>query len=115
MPLVHDFGIINDINDKNSYSSYSPELNNCIQVQDEVVQELVEGLKIIKTYFHSLERPNVGLAYHGITLIPPESLSQFLDTILTNKVIKNFEETSLLCEKIQQAIEQNKYMIHYGI
>ncbi len=115
MPLVHEFGIINDINDKNLYSSYSPELNNSIQVHDEIIQELVEDFKIIKTYFHSLEHPNVGLAYHGITLIPPESLSQFLNTILTNKVINNFEESSLLCEKIQQAIEQKKYMIHYGI
>lgn len=41
MPLVHEFGIINDIN---LYSSYSPKLNNSIQVYDEIVQMLVSPI-----------------------------------------------------------------------
>jgi hypothetical protein len=115
MPLVHEFGIIDDINDKRLYTGYVPELNDCIVIDDDIILELVKDLEIMKTYFHDLTRPNFGLAYHGITLIPPQSLALFLEIVLSNKKIKHFEDTAILCTKIQQAIKSNKFIVHFGI
>lgn len=115
MPLVHEFGIISDINDRNLYSSYSPEPNGCITVHDDTIQKLMESLSIMKTYFHSLDRQEFGLSYYGITIIPPESLTLFLDIVLSNKVLCLSDEVSALCEKIHLASVQNKYMVHFGI
>ena len=115
MQLIHEFYIIEDINNQSLYSEYAPDLNDCIHVHDDIILELVDELAIMKTYFQSLDCPNFGLTYHGVTLIPPESLSLFLYIVLSNKTSKNCEDITKLCKKIQQAIKQNKYMIHYGI
>ena len=69
----------------------------------------------MKTYFHRLNRPEYGLAYHGITIIPPESLSSFLNIVLSSDAWKQYDELNELGEKIIQAKNENKYMIHYGI
>lgn len=78
MPLTHEFGIIDDITEK-SYENYAPEKYHCISLDDEIILNLIKPLSIMKTYFHRLDRPEYGLAYHGITIIPPESLSSFLN------------------------------------
>ncbi len=38
---------------------------------------ILDELKGIKCYWHSIDRPEKGLAYHGVSLIPPESLNLF--------------------------------------
>jgi hypothetical protein len=69
----------------------------------------------MKTYFHSFNRPEYGLAYYGITIIPPESLSFFYEVVTSSRYFKNSGILSELVSKIQQATEGKKYMIHYGI
>ena len=115
MPLIHEFGIIDDINDEKSYNSYTPDVHNCISVDDAIVQNLQEPLSIMKTYFHSLNRPEFGLAYWGITIIPPESLSQFLEVVISSKSMKQSSAINELGKKIIQAKEENKYMVHFGV
>ena len=69
----------------------------------------------MRTYFHSLERPEFGLAYWGITIIPLESLAMFYDAIISSSLYKKSAELNELASKIFQAKEENKYMIHFGI
>jgi hypothetical protein len=69
----------------------------------------------MRTYFHSLNRPEFGLAYWGITIIPPESLSMFFDVVTTSTLYKKSAELNELASKILQAKEENKYMIHFGV
>lgn len=114
MPLIHEFGIINDIIEK-SYESYAPEKYQCISVDDAIIQNLMKSLSVMKTYFITLNRPAYGLAYHGSTIIPPESLTTFLDIVLSTDAWKQYEDINNLGEKIIQAKNENKYMIHYGI
>ena len=114
MPLTHEFGIIDDINDK-AYENYAPEKYNCISLDDEVILDLIKPLSIIKTYFHRLNRPEYGLAYYGITIIPPESLSSFLHIVLFSDAWKQYGELNQLAAKIVQAKNEQRYMIHYGI
>lgn len=114
MPLIHEFGIIDDLTEI-SAEVYAPEKFHCISVDDAAIQVLLTPLSLLKTYFHSLTRPEYGLAYYGTTIIPPESLSTFLEIVLSTKNVSHREDIIHLSQKIIQAKEENKYMIHYGI
>ena len=110
-----EFGIIEDINETQSYS-YDPDKYHCVFIDDEIyIDDWWNKLLLLKTYFHSLNRPEFGLARYGITLIPPESLPVFQEIVLSDKRMKQDENLVKLAETIQDAIQRNKYMIHYGI
>ena len=110
-----EFGIIEDIRETQSYS-YDPEKYHCVFIDDEIyIDDWWNKLLLLKTYFHNLNRPEFGLARYGITLIPPESLPAFQEIVLSDKRIKQDENLVKLAEAIQDAIQRNKYMIHYGI
>ena len=66
----------------------------------------------MKTYFHSIDRPEYGLAHWGVTIIPVESLSLFYDVVASSK---NSHQLHELASKIMQAKKQGKCMIHFGI
>lgn len=112
---VHEFGIIEDINNSKIGIAYEPVKYDCISVDDEIIDTIYERLLIVKTYFHSLDRPEFGLAYSGITIIPPESLSLFYDVVISLNLYENSLELYELAQKIKEAYEGRKYMIHYGI
>jgi hypothetical protein len=111
----HEFGIIDNIATVKSDIEYEPHKYNCISVDEEIFYYLKDQLTILKTYFHSLDRPESGLAYWGITIIPPESLSLFYDLVTSSLLYKKSPELNGLAAKILQAKEEKKYMIHYGI
>jgi len=69
----------------------------------------------MKTYFHSFDRPEFGLAYWGITLIPPESLGQFQDILLRYKSQRDSSEMNGLIILISEAIERKNHIILFGI
>jgi len=115
LPCVHEFGVIDKIDTKNNYEEYSPLNFICISVDDDIINSLYEHLSIMKTYFHSLNRPEYGLAYYGITIIPPESLFLFYDVVTSSKFFKKSSELAELALLILQAKEKKKWIIHYGI
>ena len=56
-----------------------------------------------------MDRPEYGLAYWGITLIPPESLDSVIQLIWGTK------ELSELAEILIRAQHENKYVIHFDV
>ena len=52
-----------------------------------------------------------GLAYCGITLIPPSSIDTFIEVLLRKHMI----EYDLLIDLLKKAKKNNKYVIHFGI
>ncbi len=112
---VHEFGIIDNVDIEKNYIHYQPLKYNCISVDDDIIYSLNENLSIMKTYFHSLERQELGLAYWGITIIPPESLSLFYDVVTSSRFFKKSVDLNELATKIIQAKEEKKYIIHFGI
>ena len=54
-------------------------------------------------------RPELGLAYYGITLIPPETLDAYLEIVWKNPKLS--ELAALLIE----AKEKHAFVIHFGI
>ena len=80
-----------------------------IPVDDDCLEDIVTDFDDIDFYWHSLDVPGKGIAYCGITLIPPTSMQEFIS------VIDNFPELSELKALMQKAYTENKWMIHFGL
>ncbi len=74
MACTHEFGILDEFDKRKVYNDYEPQKYDCISVDDDTMNRLIPDLSVMKTYFHSYDRPEYGLAHWGITIIPPESL-----------------------------------------
>ena len=94
---------------KQEYNKYEPEKYHCISVEDEYIEPLLKELSVIPCYWHSLKQEKRGLAYYGITLIPPHSLKEFI-SVIDSKM--QFNELRNLLSK---ASNDNKFVIHFGI
>lgn len=111
----HKFGIIDDFNEKKDYSEYKKEEYNCISIDDELVVHITKYLKNLKTYHNNFNEEANGLAYTGVTIIPPKSLAYFYDIVATVNQFKKSTELSNLSTLILEAKKNEKYLIHYGI
>ncbi len=110
MMLRHGFGIMpEDPRPGIQYEEYEPDKYNCIFVEDESLLPILDELKEMKCYWHSIDRQEKGLAYHGVSLIPPESLNLF-ESIVSGK--DNLQELQNL---VSRAKSEKKYIIHFGV
>ena len=108
--LKHEFGMMMvDPEPGQIFEEYEPEKYDCIAVDDECIQVVIERLKGIKCYWHSLNRPEAELAYHGITLIPPESIAKMIE------VVRDVPEMRRLMEMLVVAERERKFVIHFGV
>ena len=106
----HEFGIMQTAPQKGQrYDVYSPQKYNCITVDDDCLEDIVANFNDIDFYWHSLDVPGKGIAYYGITLIPPVSMQEFIS------VIKNVPELSELKALAKKAYAENKWIIHFGL
>ena len=106
----HEFGIMDTAPiPEQTYNNYGPEKYHCISVEDKDIEPLLKDFSEILCYWHSLKREEYGLAYCGISIIPPQSLKNFI-SIIDNKT--QFHE---LRDLLQKALQENKFVIHFGI
>ena len=106
----HEFGIMQTAPQKGQrYDVYAPQKYNCITVDDGCLENVVTDFNDIDFYWHSLDAPGKGIAYYGITLIPPISMQAFISAI------KNAPELSELKALVQKAYAENKRILHFGL
>lgn len=115
MACVAEFGIIDEFDEYKDYSEYEPQKYNCVAIEDDFLDDWWDGLKSIKTYFHTYSRPECGLARWGVTLIPPQSLDELIMTIMDDSRSKSSPELIALIRLLGKALIENKYVIHYGV
>ena len=108
MPMMHEFGImLTDPQPGKRYDAYEPEKYNCISVPDEIVENLGDAvLRDLPCYWHTADIPGKGLAYCGITLIPPSSLAMFTDAVGENEPLQAL---------LTKAAAENRFVIHFGL
>lgn len=107
---THEFGIMpQDPAPRERYDTYEPERYGCVAVDDELVEALAEKLADVPVYWHTLDRPEKGLAYCGITLIPPESIPAIL------AALDAAEEWTSLGDLLEEAKAAGRFVIHYGL
>ena len=106
----HEFGIMQDapIMGKR-YDKYEPQKYNCISVDDIYLEDIVGNFNHIDFYWHTLDVKGKGLAYCGVTLIPPSSIKAFVE------VIEDVYGLSELKELMERALKESKWIIHYGL
>ena len=106
----HEFGIMQqDPKPRKRYDKYEPQKYNCISVDDDYVEKIDANLGSVDFYWHTLEVPAKGIAYTGITLVPPTSLQAFI------AVIKDIAELNVLKDLLEKALVENKWVIHFGL
>ena len=106
----HQFGIMQKAPCKGErYDAFEPDQYGCINVDDRYILPLCKKLNATKCFWHTLDRPEYGLAYWGITLIPPESLDPIIQLTWDSKKL------SALTEMLVRAKRENKFVIHFGI
>lgn len=108
----HEFGILSwTPGQEERFDTYNPELFDCIQVDDDLLEPILAELASVPCYWHTRQRPAKGLAYNGITLVPPESMDAF------SKVLSSYDQNAYaaLISLVRRAKEQGKYVIHFGI
>lgn len=107
---MHEFGIMKEIPQAGCrYDEYVPKKYDCVSIDEDIVEAFANGLLDVDTHWHTIDVTGKGLAYCGITLIPPASLGSVID------VIDGFDELLELRELLKQAQQQNLYVIHFGI
>ena len=96
-----------------NFSKMYLKQKNMVKVSDEFIDEI--SFYKVETYFHYYRKKckKKGLALLGITIIPPESLEQFLKIIKSHN--KNNEVINELIKLTEEAKENDYFIIHYGI
>ena len=110
MMAIHEFGIMQNAPKQGKrYDEYEPQKYNCISVNDDYLEDVVANFCNIDFYWYTLEVKKGGLAYCGITLIPPCSIQSFIDVIKDVSVLSELKELS------KKALKENKWIIHFGL
>ena len=110
MAMTHEFGLMPDIPQSGErYDSYEPWEYDAISIHDEYIEPLLSQLNTIDMFWHTLDVPGKGLAYCGITLIPP---SVHCDVL---KIIRPKAGLEQLTELVEKAAKEEKYIIHFGL
>lgn len=114
-----EFGIINDFNEKKDYTGYHPEKYSCVAIDDDLyLNDWWNDLSRIDTlnvYDKGVLQPQTALSRWGITIIPPKSLPNFLDIVIKDKRYKKDAKLVAFAALIEEAIKEQKYVIHYGV
>ncbi len=106
----HEFGIMQTPPQEGKrYDEYEPEKYGCISVNDDYLEDIVSNFDHIDFYWHTLDVKGKGIAYCGVTLIPPTSINSFVG------VIEGIPELTELKELSQRAHSENKWIIHFGL
>ena len=114
-----EFGIINDFDEKKDYTGYHPEKYSCVAIDDDLyLNDWWNDLSRIDTlnvYSKGVLQQQKALSRWGITIIPPKSLTDFLDIVIKDKRYKRDANLVALAALIEEAIKEQKYVIHYGV
>ena len=78
-------------------------------VDDQFIEPLLPEFERLNLFWHTLDVPGSGLAYCGITLIPPESLVRFASLVGNNAALADFRQLLL------EAKERHQFVIHFGL
>ena len=107
---VHEFAIMPQEPQKGQgYDEYEAQKYACIDVPDDAIEDILPKLNEIDFYHHVVDEPKKGLAYCGITLIPPTSHREFIDAIGENEELANLKVL------LETALMFGKWIIHFGI
>ena len=113
------FGIIESFDESGDYTEYAPEKYHCVAIDDDKYLndwwDFLLEIDTFNVYEAHILQPQKALSRWGITIIPPSSLLKLLNIVVSDKRYRRDKELVAFALLIRQAIEREKYMIHYGV
>ena len=107
---THAFGIMDRPPEPGrDYGDYAPERYVCAWVEDDALQEAAEAVSNVDCYWETLDRPSKGLAWYGVTLVPPDSLPALLSALEDRPGLQPVRRL------LAQAERAHQFVIHFGI
>ena len=114
-----EFGIIECFDETEDYTEYAPERYHCVAIDDDrYLNDWWNSLLEIDTFnvfSEHILQPQKALSRWGITIIPPSSLPKLLNIVVSDKRYRRDKKLAAFALLIRQAIEGEKYMIHFGV
>ena len=112
-----EFAILDSVDAAADYP-LRPKAGHCVAVNDDLYlnnwyPSLAE--KQMPSYFNNLQNPSISLNRWGVTLIPPESALTLLDAVVHGPHYGRDPQLTALVSLLNQAIAENKFVIHYGV
>ena len=108
----HEFCIMSETPENERYDSYDPQKHECqVYIDDDYIEPLLPYFEGILCYCHTRLITSYNLIYCGITLIPPDSSKQFV-LVFKEHNHGQYDELIVLFKK---SVDENKYIIHYGL
>ena len=114
-----EFGIIECFDEYGDYTEYAPGRYHCVAIDDDkYLNDWWNSLLEIDTFnvfSEHILQPQKALSRWGITIIPPSSLPKLLNIVVSDKRYRRDKRLVAFELLIRQAIESEKYMIHFGV
>lgn len=115
----HKFATINQFNTNKKFYLYEPEKYDCIDVDMQLIDIIIDNYTSewseIITYLGGTLEKFTGLDESGITIIPPESLNKIRNIVTDCNLKLQNKQLSDLLFKLDEAIINKMYIIHFGI
>ena len=106
----HEFGLMETAPVRGvRYDSYEPDQYHCIAAEDEALERYQWDFRDLDCFAHTLDCPAEGLAWCGITLIPPHTAREMA------WMIRFDPSLAALISLCDRAAAENKYIIHFGL
>ena len=113
------FGIIESFDESGDYTDNAPEKYHCVAIDDDKYLndwwDFLLEIDTFNVYEAHILQPQKALSRWGITIIPPNSLPKLLNIVVSDKRYRRDKGLVAFALLIRQAIEREKYMIHYGV
>lgn len=104
----HEFGIMERAPEPGvRYDDYAPWKYRSVAVSDEWIEPLLPRLRAADCFLAYLL--GKGLAYGGVTLIPPTSLG------VVRQAMEGIPGLAAVCALLAEAEAAGKFVIHFGI
>jgi len=117
----HHFGIIDEFDDFHDYGADGDYYGlvkkyNCVSYDDDALEMWARGLEDIEFHWHTHGNMGNGLAWWGVTLIPPDAIPKaiFILEQHIDKTLRCEAEAVTLLGLLKKALSDSKWVIHYG-
>jgi len=109
--LIHEFIAVSDVPEHITIRDY--DRSKMVRIADDFILDY--HVPILKVKMHCNQIGNIidGLSYHGTTILDPQMAVNLKSELLP--FIDKSDECKKLIAILEEAISQNKYIIHFGV
>ena len=110
MAAVHEFALLEHAPLHGvRYDTYEAPQMRCVSVHDDDIERYLDRFTSLTCYAHTVDIPCRGLCYCGITLVSPQTAREM------RHLVDGDPAFDALTAMLSDAVNENKWIIHFGI